>query len=110
MALDTANLLSRIAGPTAMASGTSTIFTGTAAHVYTIKKIKIANTDATNAKTFQLFINGSATANAVTPVFTVDAGGYAESDEFMVLAGTDTLQVVTSGTGMTVTVYGLDQS
>lgn len=111
MALDTSNVLSRIVGPSAAASGTSTLFTPTASHIYTIKKIKVVNTDTVNAKTFQLFIGGSAQANAVTPVYTVDAGGYAESDEFMVLAGVgDTLQITTSGTGLTVSVYALDQS
>lgn len=109
MALDTANQLSRLA-LAAAASGTSTLFTGTTAHIYTIKKIKVVNTDAVNSKTFQLFVNGSAAANAITPVFTVDAGGYAETDEFIVLSGTDTLQITTSATLLTVSVYGLDQS
>lgn len=111
MALDTSNLLSRIAGPTAAASGTSTLFTPTASHVYTVKKIKVVNTDTVNSKTFQLFVGGSAAANAVTALFTVDAGGYAESDEFLVLQSTgDTLQVTTSATGLTFSVYALDQS
>lgn len=105
-----ADVLSRIAGPSALASGTSTVFTGTAAHTYTIKKIRVVNTDTVNSKTFQLFINGSAAANAETPVLTVDAGGFAESDDFMVLSGTDTLQITTSATGLTITVFGLDQS
>ncbi|HEY6018706.1 MAG TPA: hypothetical protein VIY48_02095 [Candidatus Paceibacterota bacterium] len=104
------NTLARLVGPTAAASGTSTLYTGTAAHTYTIKKIKVVNTDVANTKTFQLFINGSAAGNAITPVLTVDAGGYAESDEFMVLSGTDTLQITTSATGLTVSVYGLDQT
>lgn len=110
MTLDTANVLSRLVGPSAAASGTSTIFTGVANHVYTIKKVKIVNTDAVNTKTFQLFIGGSAAANAITPVYTIDAGGYAESDEFLVLTGAETLQITTSATGLTVSVYGLDQS
>src|SRR5882762_10021246 len=100
MALDPSNKLSRLAGPTAAASGTSTLLTVTTAHIYTVKKIKIVNTDTTNTKTFQLFINGSAAANAITPVYTVDAGGYAESDEFVILAAADTLQITTSATGL----------
>lgn len=102
--------LKRIAGPAAVASGTSTVFTGTALHTYTIKRVKIANTDTANAKTFQLFIGGSAAANAITPVFTIDAGGMAESDDFIVLSGAETLQITASGTGLTISVYGLDQS
>jgi len=110
MALDPANVLSRIAGPSALASGTSTVFTGSASHIYTVKKIKIVNTDVSNSKTVQLFINGSATGNAVTPVMTIDAGGWAESDDFMILSGTDTLQATTSATGLTITVFALDQN
>lgn len=110
MALDTTNILTRLAGPTAAASGTSTLITVPSGHLYTIKKIKIVNTDAVNSKTFQLFINGSAAGNAITPVFTIDAGGFAESDEFEILAATDTLQITTSATGLTVSVFGLDQN
>lgn len=105
-----ADVLERLAGPTAAASGTSTVFTGTAAHTYTIKRIKIVNTDTVNTKTFQLFLNGSAAGNAITPVFTIDAGGMADGDDFIVLSGTETLQITTSGTGLTISVYGLDQS
>jgi len=108
--LDAANLISRIAGPVAVASGTSTLFTGLANHVYTIRKIKIVNTDTVNAKTFQLFIGGSAQANAITPPLSVDPGGWAESDDFTVLAGAETLQITTSGTGLSASVNGLDQS
>jgi hypothetical protein len=102
--------LSRLAGPSAAASGTSTIFTGTAANVYTIKKIKVVNTDTVNSKTFQLFLNGSAAANAITPVFTIDPGAMADGDDFIVMSGTETLQITTSATGLTVSVYGLDQA
>jgi hypothetical protein len=96
----------RVAGPSAAASGTSTVFTGTAGNTYTITHIKIVNTDASNTKTFQLFLNGSAAGNAITPVYTVDAGGFAESDDFTVITGTETLQITTSATGLTVSVYG----
>lgn len=110
MVLSTTDMLKRLAGPAAAAAGTSTLITVATGHLLTIKKIKIVNTDAVNTKTFQLFINGSAAGNAITPVLTVDAGGYAESDEFIVLAATDTLQITTSATGLTVSVYGLDQA
>jgi hypothetical protein len=104
-----ADTLKRLQGPAAAASGTSTLITVPAAHLYTVKKIKVVNTDLVNTKTFQLFINGSAAGNAITPVYTIDAGGYAESDEFTVLAATDTLQITTSATGLTVSIHGLDQ-
>lgn len=101
--------LSRLAGPTAAASGASTVLTVPASHTYTIKRIKVVNTDTANAHTFQLFINGSAAANAITPVFTIDAGGFAECDDFDVLVATDTLHVTTDAAGLTITVTGLDQ-
>jgi hypothetical protein len=110
MTLDTANALSRLQGPAAAAAATSTLITVPAGHIYTVKKIRIVNTDAVNAKTFQLFVNGSAVGNALTPPLTVDAGGFAESDETVVLAATDTLQITTSATGLTTSVHGLDQS
>jgi hypothetical protein len=110
MALSTTDMLKRLAGPAAAASGTSTLITVPTGHLYTVKKIKVVNTDTVNTKTFQLFINGSAAANAITPVYTVDAGGSGVSDEFEVLAAGDTLQITTSATGLTVTVAGLDQA
>lgn len=110
MVLSTTDMLKRLQGPAAAAAGTSTLITVPTGHLYTIKKIKIVNTDTLNTKTFQLFINGSAVGNAITPVLTVDAGGYAESDEFIVLAAADTLQITTSATGLTVSVAGLDQA
>ena len=111
MTLDTATLIKRLAGPAAAASGNSTLFTPTASHAYTIKKIRVVNTDTANAKTFQLFIGGSTAATAITPVLTLDAGGFAESDDFIVLtAAADTLQTTVSATGLTFSVYGLDQS
>jgi hypothetical protein len=109
MTLDTANALSRLQGPAAAAAGNSTLITVPAGHIHTIKKIRIVNTDAVNSKTFQLFINGAAAGNAITPVLTVDAGGFAESDETVVLVATDTLQITTSATGLTTSVHGLDQ-
>jgi hypothetical protein len=110
VALSTTEMLKRLAGPVAAAAGASTLITVPANHVYTIKKIKIVNTDPVNNKTFQLFINGAAAGDSITPVYTVDAGGSAESDEFIVLAAADTLRITTSATGLTVSVYGLDQA
>jgi hypothetical protein len=109
-ALSTTDMLKRLQGPAAAAAGASTLITVPAGHLYTIKKIKIVNTDVVNTKTFQLFINGAAAGDSITPVYTVDAGGSAESEEFVILAATDTLRITTSATGLTVSVYGLDQA
>lgn len=104
-----ADTLKRLIGPVAVAAGTSTLFTGTAAHVYSIKKILIVNTDAANAKTISLGIGGVAAGNLITPVLTIDAGGFAEFDGLLTLTGVETLQANASATGLTITVSGLDQ-
>lgn len=105
-----ADVLSRIVGPAAIASGSSTIFTGTTAHVYSIKSIRVVNTDAANAKTLLLGIGGVAAANQILPTITIDAGGWAEWDGLITLTGTETLQATASATGLTITISGLDQS
>lgn len=104
------DILKRILGPVAIANGTSTLFTGTAAHVYTIKNIRVVNTDAVNARTLTLGIGGVAAANQILQPVSIDAGGSAEFDGLLVLTGAETLQATASGTGLTITVSGLDQS
>mgnify|MGYP003329154190 FL=1 len=101
--------LSRIAGPANLASGTSTVFTGTAAHVYTIRSIRIVNNTAA-AVTVKLGIGGVTDALLILPPTSIDAGGWAEFDGVIVLSGTETLQANTTATGTTITVAGLDQS
>jgi len=101
--------LSRIAGPANLASGTSTVFTGTAAHVYTIRSIRIVNNTAA-AVTVKLGICGVTDALLILPPTSIDAGGWAEFDGVIVLSGTETLQANTTATGTTITVAGLDQS
>lgn len=103
-----ADTLSRIVGPVNIANGTSTIFTGTAAHVYTIKHIVLVNTTGA-AISITLGIGGVAAANQILPSTSIDAGGQAEFDGLLVLSGTETLQAVASATGVTITVAGLDQ-
>jgi len=101
--------LKRITGPANIANGTSTLFTGTAAHTYTIKSMEIVNNSA-GAITIKLGIGGVADANLILPTVSIDAGGKAEYDGLLVLTGTETIQAVASATGMTFTASGLDQS
>jgi hypothetical protein len=103
------DILKRILGPVAIASGTSTLFTGTAAHTYTIKNIKVVNNSGATV-TLKLGIGGVADANLILPTATIDAGGMAEFDGLLVMSGTETLQAVASATGLTITISGLDQS
>lgn len=104
-----ADTLSRIVGPVNAASGTSTIFTGTAAHTYTIRSIRMVNTTSA-AITVKLGIGGVTDALLILPATSIDAGGWAEFDGVLVLSGTETLQANTTATGVTITVAGLDQS
>lgn len=110
MALSTTDVLSRIVGPANVASGTSTMFTGTTAHRYTIKNIRIVNNTA-GAITVKIGIGGVADANLILAAVTLAAGDtFTDDTNMLVLAGTETLQVNATATGTTMTVSGLDQS
>lgn len=100
--------LSRVIGPVNVGSGSSTIFTGTTGHVYTLKKFKIVNNTAA-AIQIKLGIGGTADANLITPNMTIAAGGFALGEEIEVLTGVETLQAVTSASGLTFSASGLDQ-
>jgi len=103
-----ADTLKRIVGPANLANGTATVFTGTAAHVYTIKQITLVNNTA-GAVTIKLGIGGVTDALLITPAVTLQAGEYSTFDGLLVLTGTETLQANTTATGTTITVSGLDQ-
>jgi len=64
-----------------LAAAAATIYTATANGPTFVKAIHVVNTDASNASTFQLFAGGTAAANAITPVFTLLAGGVAVYSE-----------------------------
>lgn len=103
------DLLERIAGPEAVASGASTLFTGIAAHTYTIRHMTLTNNTGSPV-TVKLGIGGVADANLILPSSVIEAGGMAEFSGILVLSGTETLHASTSGTGLTFTMSGLDQS
>lgn len=56
-----------------IASAAATIYTAPGSNVSFIRTIMITNTD-TVARSFQLFVNGTATSNAITPVYVLQAG------------------------------------
>lgn len=71
-----------------------------------IRRITIVNTDSVD-RTFQLFQSGTTDANALTPVFTLLAGGMAVDDDVMTLDDADTLEGVASvASKLTYTVQG----
>ena len=101
--------LKRLAGPANIANGTSTVFTGTAAHIYTIRSILVINNTG-GSITVKLGIGGVADANLVMPSTILAPGESASFDGLLVLTGVETLQANASATGATITVSGLDQS
>ena len=103
-----ADTLSRIVGPVNLANGTSTVFTGTSAHTYTFKNIRIVNNTAA-AVSVKLGIGGVTDALLIMPPISIPAGGILNHDCMVVIAGTETLQANTTATGTTITVSGLDQ-
>lgn len=60
-----------------LAASAATIYTATANGPTFVRSIHVVNTDASNASTFQLFVGGTAAANAITPVWTLLPGGAA---------------------------------
>lgn len=58
-----------------LAASVATIYTASANGPSFIRSITVVNTDTSNSNTFQLFAGGTAATNAITPVFTLAAGG-----------------------------------
>ena len=100
--------LSRLAGPMDIPSGSSTLFTGTASHVYTIKTMTIVNATGSSINC-SIGINGTSNSHLILPYTSIDAGGRAEFSGLEVLTGTETLHATTSADGLTFTMAGLDQ-
>lgn len=107
-----ADTLKRIFGPANIASGTSTVFAGTAAHTYTFKHISVVN-DSGAAITVKMGIQAVAGALADSDLFlpltTIEAGGMANFDGMMVMSGTEVIRAETSASGLTISGHGLDQ-
>lgn len=101
--------LKRIAGPANIANGDSTLFTGTAAHVYTIRHMTISNNTG-GAITLRLGVGGLTDDKLFLPTSSIDAGGFAEFSGILVLTGAEALEAHASATGLAFTMSGLDQS
>jgi hypothetical protein len=104
-----ASALARLAGPANIPSGTSTVFTGTAGHTYAIGRILIVNNTG-SSKTIKVGIGGVTDDLLLSPTLSVPQKGVLALKGLVVLAGAETLQVNASATGMTITVFGLDQT
>jgi len=64
-----------------LAASAGTIYTATANGPSFIRTITVVNTDAVSANTFQLFRGGTASANAITPLINLPAGGAANYED-----------------------------
>src|SRR3990167_5784087 len=103
-----ADTLSRLAGPSQVASGTSTIFTVPSAHIYTVKYITIMN-QAGTPTAVEMGINGVANSNLIFPTTQFNpSGGTAYFECTFIFTATDTLQInVSQGSAITVSVHGI---
>jgi hypothetical protein len=104
-----ADILERIIGPMNIPNGTSTLFTGTALHVYTYKEMTIVN-ETGGIITVSLSINGAAASDLILPSVPIDAGGWAEFSGLLVTTGVDTIDATADATGLTFTASGLEQT
>lgn len=103
------NVLERVVGPANIPSGTNTLFTGTAAHTYTVRSMVIVN-DSAGSITVKLGVNGVADANLILPAVALLAGEFACWDGFLALSGTETIQANATASGLTFSASGMDQS
>src|SRR3954447_2377695 len=103
-----ADILKRLLGPVNIANGSTTIFTGVAAHVYTIRNITIVN-PTSGSITVKLGVNGITDANLILPATPIGPGESAQFDGMLVLTGVETIQANVTATGLTITISGLDQ-
>ena len=88
----------------------TTLFTVGAAKQVIVKHIRVVNND-TSARTIRLWHDGSNPENAILPVTSIRAGGWAEFDGTITMEAADTLVAQASVSGqVTITVYGLEIS
>jgi hypothetical protein len=64
-----------------LANAAATIYTAPAGPTTFVNSILVVNTNTTTPQTFQLFRGGTAAANAITPVVTIPAGGWAQYED-----------------------------
>lgn len=64
-----------------LSDSAGTIYTATANGPTFIRTITVVNTNATTAYTFQFFRGGTASTNAISPIYTLSAGGSATYED-----------------------------
>src|SRR3990172_5466604 len=84
-----------------LAASVATIYTATANGPTFVRSIHVVNTDTAAVSTFQLFVGGTAAENAITPIFTLVAGGFAVYEDGLGWQFFDTSGQVLMGAGYT---------
>lgn len=105
-----ATTATRFAGPSALTSASTTLFTVPAGHRYLVREVRTVNTHATQAVGFAVGINGTGAAARIIEVGSVAAlSQFSDTGWFVVNAG-DTLDALKlSGAGtMAISVHGYD--
>ena len=87
-----------------LAAAAATIYTATADGPTFVRSIHVVNTDTSNASTFQLFVGGTAAANAITPIFSLVKGGMAVYEDGLGWQFFDDSGQLMTGSGYTSTV------
>ena len=64
-----------------LAASAATLYTVPGSTSAFVKTVTAVNSDASNSHQFQLFVNGTAAANAITPLVTIPAGGMATYED-----------------------------
>lgn len=85
------------------------MFTGTAAHTYTVRSILIANTGSGKV-TIALGIGGVAAGDLIMATTGIPGNSTLTVTAVFVMSGAETLQAQTNSTGLTITVSGVDAS
>lgn len=100
----------RLAGPSALASGDSTVLTVPGSHTYVVRSILVANPSA-NPITVKIGVGGVADADLVMAPEIVPARDTLIFEPKMLpLAAADTLEANASASGTTITVSGVDET
>lgn len=95
----------RIAGPTAAASGDNTAYTPNEGQHAIITRVKLVNNGASKV-TVKVGIGSSSDSALIFPAVGVPAKGMVDQETYDVLTDADSLIVNASATGVTYTVTG----
>lgn len=100
----------RIVGPIGVTGSGVTVYTVPASTVTIVRSIHLTNSNTSNTIGVTLGINGVAAANQFFSLLYVGSNAVVDWSGFLVLNAADTLQVLGSQTGSTITISGIEVS